>query len=183
MNSKSNKVTKTLSPDLSLTKDQQELLMTALSSNRPNATAANPKNLSNGPNPGPSNPADNLTKPAPTAGKANVFQSPIQSSPGSGNSSSLKFDQSPFLEYDLDDGNFDWDNNGETMFGNLPGTLNEDDGELHDKRKNPQEEGDGEESGNKRREGEDKLAKKPGRKPLTGEPTTVRSHPVGQVAF
>jgi AP-1-like factor len=47
--------------------------------------------------------------------------------------------------------------------------------EEHDKRKSPDEEDDEEEdeSDHKRQEGDDKVAKKPGRKLITAEPTTV----------
>ena len=97
-----------------------------------------------------------------------------QVSPASGESKLENFDQSPFLDYDLDDGNPDWDANGDNLFGNLPGAFNDEDGDLHDKRKIAEDGKDGDEKGSKRREGEDKSAKKPGRKPSTGEPTTVR---------
>ena len=53
------------------------------------------------------------------------------------------------------------------MIGALPGGI-----ERHEKRKNSED--DDEEPGDaKRKEGEDKKGKKPGRKPLTSEPTTV----------
>lgn len=86
--------------------------------------------------------------------------------PGSG---ALDFsDDSPYLDFDPDgdfDDSFDLDPNAR-MIGDIPG-------ELHDKRKSLDEKDDDEEGGGKRREGEDKLAKKPGRKPLTSEPTSV----------
>ena len=183
MNSRLQNGTNPQSPDLYLTPDQQELLLTALSSNRPTAMAPSPDGFtrpSNIVNPGASHLATNSAKllglvdspPSDTK----TFQSPVQASPGSGKSSSGNLEQSPFLDYDLDDGNFDWDNNDQTLFGNLPEAPNEDDGDLHDKRKNHEDEKDGEENGNKRRESEDKSAKKAGRKPMTGEPTTVRNY-------
>jgi AP-1-like factor len=55
--------------------------------------------------------------------------------------------------------------------------LNE--GDLHDKRKNADDDDDDEENAPKRRESEEKSSKKPGRKPLTSEPTSV-SHSRGQ---
>ena len=84
-------------------------------------------------------------------------------------------DYTPELEY-LDDG-FDFENAdlGGEMIGALPGggDSTEDLNGMHEKRKNP----DGTESGGdaKRQETEngEKGAKKPGRKPLTSEPTTV----------
>lgn len=85
-------------------------------------------------------------------------------------------DYTPELDY-LDDG-FDFENAdlGGEMIGALPGggDSNEDLPGSHEKRKNP----DGKEDGGvaKRQETGDgeKGAKKPGRKPLTSEPTTVR---------
>lgn len=182
MNSKIQNAKNPQSPDLSLTPDQQELLLTALSSNRPTAMAPNLDSFtraSNIGNPGTShlakNPANLPALVDPHSSDSKTFQSPVQASPGSGKSSSGNLDQSPFLDYDLDDGNFDWDNNGQSLFGNLPEAPNEDDGELHEKRKNLEDEKDGEENDSKRREGEEKFAKKAGRKPMTGEPTTVRN--------
>lgn len=132
--------------------------------------------------PGAYHPAKISTKsPAlvdPTSADTKAFHSPTQASPDSEKSSSGNLDKSPFLDYDFDETNIDWDPNGEILFGNLPGTANEDDGDPHDKRKNHEDEKDGEENGNKRREGDDKSAKKPGRKPLT-EPTTVRTRNCG----
>ena len=117
-----------------------------------------------------------LQKPAQTnLSNTDFFQSPTQQTPGSATFGNIGFDDSPFLDYDLDDGNFDWDTNGEQMIGALPGTSfdAEDDGEHHDKRKSPEDDPDEEDGGGKRREGDDKSSKKPGRKPLTSEPTSV----------
>lgn len=94
--------------------------------------------------------------------------SPIQAAPGSGQFEGL--DQSPFLDYDIDDGNFDWEANGDQLFGDLPGGEED---EHHEKRKASLDDEDEEEGSSKRREGDEKSAKKPGRKPLTAEPTTV----------
>lgn len=168
-------------PDLSLTPDQQDLLLTALASNRPQAMS-NTSTMS-------SNRVSNSTKPSvdrvsssPNQGRQSLdaartnielHRSPLQESPGLGGISSDGFYESPLLDFELDDGSYDWENSAEKLFGNLPGASNDEEGDLHDKRKSPEEEED-EESGHKRREGEDKSAKKPGRKPLTGEPTTKR---------
>ena len=100
-----------------------------------------------------------------------MFTSPVQETPGSGQLGN--FDESPFLDYD--DGNYDWDNSGDLLFGDLPGAESYGDGEHHDKRKASLDDEDEEEEPSKRREGDDKTAKKPGRKPMTGEPTTVCS--------
>lgn len=183
MSAKTHQAKNTLSPDLSLTPDQQELLLTALSSNRPTAMALHPDSFirsSDIVNPGASHLAKNSANLPSLADSTSAdiqgFQSSIQVSPGSGKSSPGNLDQSPFLDYDVDEANLDWDNNGDSLFGNLPETFNEDDGDHHDKRKNFEDERDGEENSNKRREGEDKSTKRPGRKPLTGEPTTVCRH-------
>lgn len=91
--------------------------------------------------------------------------------------------ESPYLDF-LDnndpnyDGNFDFDlpeTDGQ-MIGAMPGS---EDGsqDIHDKRKMSEDDDDDDEeheNGAKRQEtGEGKTAKKPGRKPLTSEPTSV----------
>lgn len=178
--SKDSEVKKLFSPDLSLTPDQQDLLRTALSSNKPSAVG----NM----NPNSSVRASNIAKPSaahssssPTQtqynpdsilNKPQTHKSPLQASPGSGTLGSV--DESPLLDSEYDDANFEWDNSGGALFGSLPGNFDGDESDLHDKRKNPEDEEDEGETGTKRQEGEDKTAKKPGRKPLTGgEPTTV----------
>ncbi|KAI9682398.1 MAG: DNA-binding transcription factor yap1 [Caeruleum heppii] len=87
--------------------------------------------------------------------------------------------ESPYLDFDpeLDfDANFDFDDSAleGQMIGGLPeGVLDgEVEHETHDKRKSPGDEHDEEEGGGKRREGGG--GRKPGRKPLTSEPTTKR---------
>lgn len=95
-----------------------------------------------------------------------LFDPNEQSEPGSGH---LDFnpDDSPYLDFDIDgdgDESYDFDGNGQ-MIGDIPG-------DLHEKRKSF-DGNDDDEGGGKRREGEDKSGKKPGRKPLTSEPTTV----------
>ena len=161
--------------DLSLTPSQEGLLRTALTSNNGNGNSQEPNNrpLSTDK---PYNDFKEQSNGSMENG-ANMHMSPTQKTPVSGHLGS--FDESPFLDYDhLDDGSFDWDDNGEQLFGDLPGTEFNDDVEHHDKRKASDEEKD-EEGSSKRRESEDKTGKKsaqkPGRKPLTGEPTTVRS--------
>ena len=88
--------------------------------------------------------------------------------------------ESPFLDnYADNDGNLDFDYNDADgqMIGNLPGDEQDDDDDeedhLHDKRKSPGDDKEENENGGKRREGEVKEPKKPGRKPLTSEPTNV----------
>lgn len=78
-------------------------------------------------------------------------------------------DYTPDLDY-LDGDGFDFENAdlGGEMIGALPG-----DG--HDKRKSPDDSAGDPEGDAKRQETQEgeKTAKKPGRKPLTSEPTTV----------
>ena len=159
-------------PDLTLTPDQEDLLRTALSSNNPNKSS--PQLSHNGTsNTKRSNsyPRQLQDSNGSMANEPNMFTSPAQDAPGSGQLGSL--DGSPFLDYELDDGNFDWDNSGDQLFGDLPGIDSYADGEHHDKRKASVDDEEEEEGTSKRREGDDKTAKKPGRKPMTGEPTTV----------
>lgn len=169
-------------PDLYLSPDQQELLRTALSSNSSGARGlyqAYPGLATNAAK--PSAPRSNSDRSTQLTGTVvinhEIYESPIEQGPGSGPLGSIGFDDSPFLDYDLDDGNFEWDNSGDQMIGNLPGTSgNDEDGELHEKRKGHGEDHDDEDGGGgKRREGEERTAKKPGRKPLTSEPTSVSS--------
>ena len=96
----------------------------------------------------------------------NKSKNSLQTSPLSGH---FDFgpDDSPYLDFDIDgegDDSFDFDGQDQ-MIGDLPDTTG-------DKRKSIDGK-DGDEGGGKRRESEDKAGKKPGRKPLTSEPTTV----------
>lgn len=94
------------------------------------------------------------------------------------------FDYTPELDY-LDNENFDFENAdlGGDMIGAMPGggaDMSEGpitNGEGHEKRKSPDENEDSEFGDAKRQETQEgeKAAKKPGRKPLTSEPTTVSS--------
>lgn len=165
----------TFSPDLTLTRSQEGLLRTALSSNSTNGNASQKPYTAMPSNSHSYTDPKQLNTTSPT-NIANMYTSPIQQTPGSGQLDS--FDESPFLEYEnLDDGTFDWENSGDQLFGDLPGNEYNEEGEHHDKRKASVDEEDEEEGSSKRREGDDKSAKKtgqkPGRKPLTGEPTTV----------
>ncbi|KAL8721874.1 MAG: hypothetical protein Q9181_007614 [Wetmoreana brouardii] len=162
-------------PDLSLTPTQQSLLRTALSSNNPEvpmnkaSSRANMSPNESGPNAHNGNmmPVQQVTS---SPGDSS-YQSPMQGAMTSA-ADPFGFDDSPFIDgQDFDDANFDWDNNGEQLFGDLPGEqANEGEG-THDKRKNE----DNEDGNNKRHEGNEKGSKKPGRKPLnSSEPTTKR---------
>ncbi|EXJ90755.1 fungal AP-1-like factor [Capronia coronata CBS 617.96] len=134
---------------LLLSPDQEELLMAALNSNQSPARRS-----------GSATRKSNLHNPESTPA--------MSSAPGSGN---FDFsDDSPFLDFDPDvdlgDDTFDYDEDSR-MIGDIPG-------ELHEKRKSVEGKEEDYEGGGKRREGEDKTAKKPGRKPLTSEPTSKR---------
>lgn len=147
-----------LQPTLNLSAHQQNLLFAALNSN----------NISD------------LDTDLSTSNNMTFTDSPVQQTSASATVPS--FDDSPFVDYEYDfdaeaDGNFEYDFNpaSDMMVGNIAGTSSsEGDGDLHDKRSHPDDEGDENEGGGKRREGEDKTARKPGRKPLTSEPTSVR---------
>ncbi|CZS97441.1 related to AP1-like transcription factor [Rhynchosporium agropyri] len=152
----------TVHPRLNLSARQEELLFAALNSN--NKTTKLETTSFQSP--------DQLAM-APGA----LTESPLQA-PGSGTVGS---EESPFIDYDYEfegDGSFDYgDFNNESqvqMIGNLPGSSSDGDNENNDKRSHPEVDGEEEDGGGKRREGDDKTAKKPGRKPLTSEPTSKR---------
>ena len=166
-------------PDLSLDPNQEGLLRTALSSNPVRKTTPQ-RSIQNGTGTQRTQVSPKQQSGSSMANANGLFNSPTQKTPGSEELNS--FQDSPWLEYEnLDDGNFDWETNGDQLFGDLPGgDFNEDGIEQHDKRKASTDDGEGDEGSSKRREGDDKNGKKapqkPGRKPLTGEPTTVRSN-------
>lgn len=143
--------------NLILTPQQQSLLFAALNSNRPTGGTAN----------------------------TGLSLSPMQfeGSPVQGTDGLSSFQGSPDFDYDYDfaggDSSFDFsfdDTNQPKMIGDLPGSKkgsqsDSADGDSPEKRSHPD---DGENSGAKRRESEEKVAKKPGRKPLTTEPSSKR---------
>jgi AP-1-like factor len=142
-------------PNSQLTPAQQDLLLAALASNSKPSQSQRPSTATRGSSRNPM--SDNKSK------------NSLQTSPLS---SHFDFgpDDSPYLDFDIDgegDDSFDFDGQDQ-MIGDLPETS----GELHDKRKSIDGKDD-DEGGGKRRESEDKASKKPGRKPLTSEPTTV----------
>lgn len=157
-----------LPPNFILTPQQQALLFRALNSNQQ----------------GNASPQTNGLSLSPTA---------LTKSPAQTNTHGVQ--ESPFLDYDYsfgpDSSGFDFDlgiENTGTMIGDLPGTTdanddsrsNSDKGsspdDIHDKRSHPDEDDEDREDGSaKRRESEGKIAKKPGRKPLTNEPSSVSS--------
>jgi AP-1-like factor len=142
---------------LYLSPNQQDLLLAALSSNNPDhkhqngtpriKTSQSPDQNSSGQSAPPSGGYENT---------------PHMNAYGFGD------DESPFLDF-TPDVDFDFPGSAD-LIGDLPGSA---DYELGEKRKSLDGKSDleGEETGKKRRESE---AKKPGRKPLTSEPTTKR---------
>ena len=154
-----------------LDSNQQDLLMVALASNQqdPNAlfSPMDAKNALNG---------VQFPYPVDTTFNPNFFTSPQQSTPTTTGFHNGSIDGSPFVDYIDGDTGFEFDGeNGDLMIGSLPGDSPKrkasDDGT--EKRKSPGDDAEDPDGGGKRREPEDKQAKKPGRKPLTSEPTTV----------
>lgn len=146
-------------PNFFLTPQQQNLLFAALNSNRQTQAPAGTSATSMSP--------------------SSITDSPLQKD---------GLTDSPFLDgYDYEfgpDSSFDFEFNGDQpkMIGDIPGTARSEstENETHDKRSHPDDEDEGSpESSNggtngaKRRESTEKTAKKPGRKPLTTEPSSV----------
>ncbi|KAF7118409.1 hypothetical protein CNMCM5793_007926 [Aspergillus hiratsukae] len=152
---------------LYLSPDQQDLLLAALSSN--NQT---PKQQTV---PHKSEPSQNLNHTPGHASSGSFSVSPPSGLDGSVNqSTTFGYEESPFLELNPD---FDLDFLGnESLIGDLPPSLpSTDEYEPGDKRKDIDgQENEKDDSGKKRRESDEKAAKKPGRKPLTSEPTSKR---------
>lgn len=141
---------------LYLSPNQQDLLLAALSSNNPNQ-----KGQSGSPHIKASQSPDQTSSNGLSASPSGGFDNTHANNFGFGD------DGSPFLDFPPD---LDFDFHGSAdLIGELPGSTVYDIGE---KRKSLDGKSDieGEETGKKRRESE---AKKPGRKPLTSEPTTV----------
>jgi len=142
-----------------LSPNQQDLLLAALSSqvknSRSSAPSAGDTGITN------HTTSDNIKHDPATMSV--MFQSPANMDLGG--------DFTPELDYLDGDTSFDFDNAdlGGEMIGALPEPGQ------HDKRKSPDENESPEEGDLKRQETQEgeKGAKKPGRKPLTNEPTTV----------
>jgi len=141
---------------------QQDLLLAALASNSQNTNDLFSANINNT---GASNNAQ-FQYSATDGVDPTFFTSPQQSTPANA-FNGAGIDESPYIDY-LDGDSFDFDNADGDMIGALPGGSPD----SNEKRKSPDDDADDDEGGGKRREGEDK--KKPGRKPLTSEPTTKR---------
>ncbi|KAL8768842.1 MAG: hypothetical protein Q9209_005023 [Squamulea sp. 1 TL-2023] len=161
-------------PDLSLTPDQQSLLRTALASNGPNKLKLNGSSSVTESTDFPDTAVrnDNPASLQPIMAPQNdqMYQSPTLQDVSNFGADGFGIDDSPFIDgHDFEDGNFDWENNGEQLFGDLPEGPDHEDGDIHDKRKNGHED-DNENGQNKRQN-----SKKPGRKPLnSSEPTTKK---------
>jgi len=145
----------TLPPNFMLTPQQQSLLFAALNSN---------KSQQNG------NTGNGLT----------LSPDSFENNPPSTNANG--FQESPFLDTynyeDVGDSSFDFsliDDQQPKMIGDLPGSANSDsaDGEGNEKRSHPDDDDD-DSNDPKRRESTEKVPKKPGRKPLTSEPSSKR---------
>jgi AP-1-like factor len=152
---------------------QQDLLLAALASGNQNSNDLFSAGLDNGVHHKQAATNSQFQYPLENLDPA-YFTSPQQATPAD-SFNNIGMDESPFVDYLDGDNSFDFDNADGDMIGALPGDTP---GDSSEKRKSPGDDGDADddEGGGKRREGEDKQAKKPGRKPLTSEPTTVGFH-------
>ncbi|KAI0026244.1 transcription factor PAP1-domain-containing protein [Xylariomycetidae sp. FL0641] len=177
-------------PNFILTPQQQSLLFRALTSNQPgnNANAAN----ANAANANAANVNAANTNANPDNNALSLSPSSLTNSPAQNQNQNMSertngtpgTQESPFLDYDESGFDFDFGSDGQlNMIGNLPGaTPDKDtskasspDQENPEKRSHPDEDDEEEEEGGgKRRESEGKVPKKPGRKPLTNEPSSKR---------
>ncbi|ODA82398.1 hypothetical protein RJ55_00905 [Drechmeria coniospora] len=149
-----------LPPNFFLTPHQQNLLFAALNTN-------NQQN--------PASPTQNTLALSPNSFKSSPMR-PMDSG---------ALNESPYLdnsyEYEFGDSTFDFSfasADQPSMIGDIPDTAQSDstENESSEKRGHPDDEDDGSAPGNdsKRHESTDKVPKKPGRKPLTSEPTSKR---------
>ncbi|KAJ5907362.1 AP-1-like transcription factor napA [Penicillium taxi] len=144
---------------LYLSPGQHDLLLAALSSNTPAQ-----KQLNRTPQLKPDHSPDGTSSNDISAPPSGSFDDSI-------NAFGFGEDESPFLDFNPE---VDFDFPGsESLIGDLPSSTSGQDYELGEKRKSIDGLADeeNEDTGKKRRESE---AKKPGRKPLTSEPTTKR---------
>ena len=161
-----------------LDSNQQDLLLAALNSQAKNKHNTVPPAVNN-------RPQRSISETATMSGQT-LFHSPVDNNLNYNNG-----DFTPDLDYLDADGSFDFEDAdlGGEMIGALPGNRDSrsnstsdegygnDDGNGHDKRKSPDEASTpgGDDHDAKRQETQEgeRGAKKPGRKPLTSEPTTV----------
>ena len=144
-----------------LSPDQQDLLLAALSSNNSSHKQPNHAHQAKSDH-SPDHSSSNGLSAPPSGG----FENPQSTF----NAFGFGEDESPFLDF-TPEVDFEFPGSAD-LIGDLPGDTPVHDYELGEKRKSMdgKAEAETEESGKKRRESE---AKKPGRKPLTSEPTTV----------
>ncbi|CAL5869884.1 uncharacterized protein PFLUO_LOCUS4116 [Penicillium psychrofluorescens] len=150
---------------LYLSPNEQDLLLAALSSNNPAHDApGGTAHVKTEHDTSPDHGSSHSVSGPPSGGFDDAF-------PHS-NTFGMADDESPYLDFNPEV-DFEFPDSA-SLIGDLPGTTGGlGDYELGEKRKSidSQSETNGEDTGNKRRESE---AKKPGRKPLTSEPTTKR---------
>lgn len=145
--------------DFMLTPQQQSLLFAALNSNKQQTTS-------------------------PITSAMNMSPSSYTTSPQKPDSNG--YQESPFLDLDYEfsgDNSFDFgfaDDSQAKMIGDLPGSNASDasakassDNNDNEKRSHPDDDNEDQEGNAKRQETGEKAPKKPGRKPLTTEPTSV----------
>lgn len=153
-----------LPPNFFLTPQQQNLLFAALNSNKQQISAT---------------PANNALPPSPASFHNSVTQPKGPANPG--------YQESPFLDnydYDFGDSSFDFSfatDDQPSMIGDIPSAAaatsksDSTENEGTEKRSHPDDEDEEASPGKdpKRRESTEKVPKKPGRKPLTSEPSSV----------
>lgn len=162
----------TLPPNFLLTPQQQGLLFAALNSNKQQQQQQQPQ--------ASGSPVPNALSLSPTS----FENSPMRSR----SSQNHAYQESPYLDnydYDFGDSSFDFSfatnaDEQARMIGDIPtaATVRSDstENEGNEKRSHPDDEDDEDSPGNdpKRRESTEKVPKKPGRKPLTSEPSSKR---------
>lgn len=151
-----------LPPNFLLTPQQQSLLFAALNSNKQSNTINNPPTAS---------PAVFNNAGAPANGQVNGFGD----SPFLDNLDNLDYTDFGDSSFDFSFANGDQSLMGDTSSAAIKSESPEN-GEVHEKRSHPEDDDEGTpvESDPKRRESTEKVPKKPGRKPLTSEPSSVR---------
>jgi len=151
--------------------NQQDLLLAALASNHQDPNALYPATHTKQQN-AALHANSQFAYPVDPAFDPTYFASPHQATPAN----AFGVDESPYVDYLDGDANFDFDSNDGVMIGALPGASpsNKGNEDTVEKRSHP-EDGTPEPESRKRRDPpEEKQPKKPGRKPLTSEPTTKR---------
>jgi AP-1-like transcription factor len=162
-------------PQYHLSPNQQDLLVAALASNQPSslerpsansaAMSASEKEMDNN---------DSIMQNRYQNSTDNYFNTSAQTTDTPGRFPLI--DDSPYLGFDPNadgDDQLEFDSNGQLIDDFAGDASQGDSADLHEKRKSFGDKEDDEEGGGKRRESEGALGKKPGRKPLTAEPTSV----------